>query len=100
MMNFPRMTGCRNLLKACDRYSAAGVLGPVRPHFDQAPPAWLIKGRFCERPEHPTGTVMATGTRCRTGNVLFRRSILAGTSANLFGREFGSGGEDVDFFAA
>jgi succinoglycan biosynthesis protein ExoM len=84
------------LLAACDRYSAAGVLGPVRPHFDQPPPRWLIKGRFCERPEHPTGTVMEW-SKCRTGNVLFRRSLLDGEK-EPFKEEFGTGGEDQDFF--
>ncbi len=33
----------------------------------------------------------------RTGNVLFRRSILEG-AAEPFNAEFGSGGEDKDFF--
>ena len=84
------------LLAACERYSAAGVLGPVRPHFDQPPPAWLIKGRFCERPEHPTGTAMEW-SKCRTGNVLFRRSLLDG-GEEPFREEFGTGGEDQDFF--
>lgn len=84
------------LLQTCERTSAAGVLGPVRPHFDTPPPAWLIKGRFCERPEHPTGTVLSW-ENCRTGNVLFRRSILEGV-AEPFRREFGTGGEDQDFF--
>src|SRR5215472_13091784 len=34
---------------------------------------------------------------CRSGNVLFRRSILDGESAP-FREEFGNGGEDKDFF--
>jgi hypothetical protein len=36
-------------------------------------------------------------TKCRTGNVLFRRSILDG-AGEPFRSEFGSGGEDQDFF--
>lgn len=74
----------------------AGVLGPVRPHFDQTPPRWVIDGRFCERPEHPTGTVIPGG-KCRTGNVLFRRRILEAVPGP-FRAEFGTGGEDVDLF--
>jgi glycosyltransferase involved in cell wall biosynthesis len=93
---FPLSDWLARLLNACDEYKAAGVLGPVRPHFEAQPPAWIVKGRFCERPEHRTGTVMPW-TQCRTGNVLFRRSILDGAS-NPFNAEFGTGGEDVDFF--
>ncbi|WP_414661884.1 glycosyltransferase [Horticoccus sp. 23ND18S-11] len=85
-----------NLLATLDKTDAAGVLAPVRPHFDSAPPSWLIKGRFCERTEYPTGTPQ-TWVNCRTGNVLFRRSILDGTE-EAFRRQFGIGGEDQDFF--
>jgi succinoglycan biosynthesis protein ExoM len=93
---FPADDWLANLLIACGRYSAAGVLGPVRPHFDDPPPQWIIKGRFCERPEHMTGTVM-DWTKSRTGNLLFRRSILS-TTEKPFKPEFGTGGEDQDFF--
>lgn len=93
---FPVPRWLAELLSTCEKHQAAGVLGPVRPHFDSPPPAWLIRGRFCERPEHPTGTVME-GSKCRTGNVLFRRSILP-ANEEPFRREFGTGGEDVDFF--
>jgi cellulose synthase/poly-beta-1,6-N-acetylglucosamine synthase-like glycosyltransferase len=37
------------------------------------------------------------GDECRTGNVLFRRSIIAGQGAP-FREELGTGGEDKDFF--
>jgi succinoglycan biosynthesis protein ExoM len=84
------------LLGACLRLDAAGVLGPVRPHFDEAPPRWLVDGRFCERPEHATGHLLAW-SECRTGNVLFRRDILP-TDAPPFQEVFGQGGEDSDFF--
>jgi len=93
---FPVDDWLAKLLAICEQRGVAGVLGPVRPHFDHSPPAWLIKGRFCERPEHPTGTVM-DGSKCRTGNVIFRRSLLQG-EAEPFKAEFGTGGEDVDFF--
>jgi succinoglycan biosynthesis protein ExoM len=82
--------------EALDASGAAGVLGPVRPTFDSKPPEWLIKGRFCERPEHPTGHVMPW-RECRTGNVLFRKSILSGID-DPFLAEFGASGGDVNFF--
>jgi cellulose synthase/poly-beta-1,6-N-acetylglucosamine synthase-like glycosyltransferase len=93
---FPSAEWLLNMLDACERYQAAGVLGPVRPHFDERPPSWIIEGRFCERPEHPTGRVM-DWEECRTGNVLFRRRILDETSP-AFNPEFSNGGEDKDFF--
>jgi succinoglycan biosynthesis protein ExoM len=93
---FPVTAWLAELWRNCERFAVAGVLGPVRPHFDAPPPAWLVKGRFWERPEFPTGTPLVW-SQCRTGNVLFRRSILpAGTPP--FRAQFGTGGEDVDFF--
>jgi succinoglycan biosynthesis protein ExoM len=93
---FPEPDWLRMMLKACEDYKAAGILGPVRPHFEEQPPSWIIKGGFCERPEHPTGRVM-DWEECRTGNLLFRKSILDG-GGEAFKPEFGTGGEDKDFF--
>lgn len=93
---FPVPEWLDKMLATCRASNAAGVLGPVRPHFDEPPPRWLVKGRFCERPEHPTGTVMHW-TKCRTGNVVFRRAIIDGIG-EPFLRQFGTGGEDQDFF--
>lgn len=93
---FPETGWLLNLWKTCEKYEVAGVLGPVRPHFEQAPPTWIIRGRFCERPEYETGRVMSWD-ECRTGNVLFRRSIIA-DMAQPFDPAFGTGGEDKDFF--
>ena len=93
---FPKDDWLATMLKTCETYDAAGVLGPVRPHFEAPPPDWIIKGGFCERPEHETGTIVGW-QESRTGNVLFRRSILDGTE-EPFDSAFGTGGEDVDFF--
>lgn len=93
---FPPPDWLATLLGACEEHGADGVLGPVRPSFDRPPPRWLIRGRFCERPEHPTGLTLRW-RQTRTGNVLLRRQILAGIP-NAFRREFGNGGEDQDFF--
>jgi succinoglycan biosynthesis protein ExoM len=93
---FPVPEWLLRLYEALVSGSAAAVLGPVRPHFETPPPAWVIQGRFCERPECPTGTVL-DWQNCRTGNVLFRRSVLA-AGEPPFREEFGTGGEDKDFF--
>jgi succinoglycan biosynthesis protein ExoM len=93
---FPVANWLQSLLSACDTYAADGVLGPVRPHFESPPPNWILKGGFCQRPEHTTGMKMQWN-QCRTGNLLFRRRILEGT-AQAFRAEFGTGGEDKDLF--
>jgi len=92
---FPETSWLHQMFDACERLDVAGVLGPVRPYFEQPPPAWITRGGFCDRPEYDTGREMPW-EECRSGNVLFRRSIL-GESAP-FREEFGNGGEDKDFF--
>jgi glycosyltransferase involved in cell wall biosynthesis len=93
---FPEKSWLLNLYRTCVQRQVAGALGPVKPYFEQDPPAWVRQGRFFERPEHPTGFVL-NWERCRTGNVLLRRSILEGVD-KPFNRDFGTGGEDKDFF--
>jgi succinoglycan biosynthesis protein ExoM len=93
---FPAAGWLVALFNLCVEKGVAGVLGPVKPHFEQAPPDWLMKGGFYERPSHLTGFVM-NWRECRTGNVLFARRLLAGM-AEPFCPEFGIGSEDVDFF--
>lgn len=83
-------------LHACRDHGADGVLAPVRPLFEHEPPSWLVKGRFCERPEHPTGYAL-DWRETRTGNVLFRRSLIADME-EPFAPAYGNGGEDTDFF--
>ena len=93
---FPADDWLSKLMDACDAYRADGVLGPVRPYFESPPPRWIVRGRFCERPEHATGRGMRWD-ECRTGNLLFRSEILD-RIAQPFTPEFGTGGEDKDFF--
>lgn len=93
---FPQPTWLRLLLQTCEGCGADGVLGPVEPHFEPEPPAWVRRAGLYQRPRHRTGYVMPW-PECRTGNVLLRRSILAGIG-EPFRAEFGSGGEDQDFF--
>lgn len=76
--------------------SVAGILGPVRPHYPNGTPAWVRNGGFFERPEHPTGRIMAWG-ECRTGNVIFWRKILP-SETPAFDEAFATGGSDLDFF--
>jgi succinoglycan biosynthesis protein ExoM len=85
-----------NLFHACTELKVAGVLGPVRPRFEPGTPNWVKKGGFYDRAEHPTGFLM-TWRECRTGNVLFDRTIIGGLDP-VFSPEFGTGGSDVDFF--
>jgi glycosyltransferase involved in cell wall biosynthesis len=93
---FPAEKWLLNLYNAWSRYGSAGVLGPVRPYFEQGAPKWVIKAGFYHRPEHETGFIM-DWRECRTGNVLFERRILQGQSA-AFSHEFATGGGDVEFF--
>ena len=83
------------LFTACREYGVAGVLGPVRPHFEDAPPRWVVAGKFYERPTYPTGFVIGW-RQGRTGNVLLKREIFDGERAP-FRPEFLTG-EDQDFF--
>jgi succinoglycan biosynthesis protein ExoM len=77
-------------------FSADGVLAPVDSLFEVEPPAWVLKGKFFERPVHATGDHLAWN-QCRTGNVLLRRAILSSLST-AFRPEFSTAGEDMDFF--
>ena len=87
------------LLSLFGAYSASGadgILGPVKPFFEFEPPRWVCKGGFFERPNHATGYKLSWA-ECRTGNVLFRRSILDNVDTP-FRSEFDTAGEDMDFF--
>jgi succinoglycan biosynthesis protein ExoM len=84
------------LLETLTQSRADAVLGPVLPRFEHEPPPWVIKGRFFERPRHKTGHSVSW-PEARTGNVLLSRKTLADLNPP-FRPQFGSGGEDVDFF--
>lgn len=93
---YPAPTWLLRLYEALQSHDADGVLGPVRPHFEEPPPRWAVRGGFFERPRHATGYRIHL-KEARTGNVLFARRIIAGVSP-VFDEQFGTGGEDVDFF--
>jgi glycosyltransferase involved in cell wall biosynthesis len=84
------------LFQTTEKFNVAGTLGPVKPSFECPPPAWMIRGRFYERPSHPTGYKMHW-SETRTGNVLFKKSILPSDELP-FRVEYDTGAEDVDFF--
>ena len=84
------------LYKCLLHYNVDGVHGPVKPFFEVAPPAWTIKARLFDRPSYETGFVI-DWPLAGTGNVLLRREALEELSGP-FKLEFGSGGEDTDFF--
>jgi glycosyltransferase involved in cell wall biosynthesis len=78
------------------RYQVDGVLGPVLARFEHEPPQWVTKGRFFDRPRRPTGASVHW-PEARTGNVLVTSDTVRGLEPP-FRPEFGSGGEDMDFF--
>ena len=84
------------LYKALTNYHCDGILAPVLPQFEQAPPQWVLKGNYFDRPSHPTGHVLAW-TNTRTGNVLLKRELFR-EGQKWFDPAFGSGGEDRDLF--
>jgi glycosyltransferase involved in cell wall biosynthesis len=92
---FPEKQWLLRLYKAAAPEEVSGVLGPVRSHFDEKPPDWVIGSRFFDRPGHPTGYVIDCAEG-RTGNVLLKRSILI-PGEPPFDPRFHRGG-DTDFF--
>ena len=94
---FPVPEWLRMMLKTCKEYDVAGVLGPVRPHFDESPPRWIIERPILRTARASHGSADEVDVNSRTGNVLFRRRILDGLP-QPFRPEFGNGGEDKDFF--
>jgi GT2 family glycosyltransferase len=93
---FPASDWLFLMLRAIKAYGVEGVLAPVLPHFEVEPPKWLTSAGFYDRPRHETGFVLGW-QEARTGNVLIRRRIVDGMG-DVFRPEFGTGGEDQDFF--
>jgi len=92
---FPAKGWLLTLLRTCQEYKVDGVLGPVKRHFDEKPPKWIVRSHFYDRRVCPTGSVV-NWQEARTGNVLLKRQVFeAGTQP--FRPEFRAG-EDQDFF--
>jgi succinoglycan biosynthesis protein ExoM len=83
------------LYRVCEEYGVDGVLGPVKPCFDEGAPKWVRRGNFYKRPVYPTGLAL-DWRKGRTGNVLLKREIFANGNPP-FRSEFRAG-EDQDFF--
>jgi len=93
---FPPPDWLITLYRAIHTFEVDGALGPVIPFFEQQPPAWLIKGRFCERPVYRTGTILEWH-QTRTGNVLLKKKVL--DEHNLkFDLKWKTSGSDRAFF--
>lgn len=92
---FPVKHWLLTLYKTCEEYGVDGVLGPVKRHFDQEPPTWIMKGNFYQHTTYPTGTLVEW-SKGRTGNLLLTRNVIA-PGEQLFRPEFRAG-EDQDYF--
>jgi succinoglycan biosynthesis protein ExoM len=84
------------LLRTVREHGVSGAFGPVLPAFSVPPPRWIVKGRFCERARHKTGTLLR-GRHTRTGNSLIKREIFLDPS-NRFDEKFRLGAEDDTLF--
>ena len=93
---FPPQTWLATMYQAIQTFGVDGVLGPVHPFFDQKPPAWLTRGRFCERPVHSTGTLLRWD-QTRTGNVLLKKKVFDEHHL-LFDPRWKTSGSDRVFF--
>ncbi len=83
------------LLAAQRRSGADAVAGPCLPRFAATPPAWVVEGRFFERPRYADGAALDVAY---THNVLVRAAALAAMDS-LFDEDMAlCGGEDVEFF--
>jgi len=94
---FPDNTWLINLFKTYHSYKCAGVLGPVKPYFEGVPPTWLVRGKFCDRASHKTGTAL-NWTQTRTGNVLINANLFKDKNKRFDPSLGRTGGEDIDFF--
>jgi GT2 family glycosyltransferase len=92
---FPSGRWLLTLFEALKNGAVDGVLGPVLPHYEQPPPAWVLKGKVHERARYPTGYVI-DWPKGRTGNVLLSKKVVDSVEGP-FDPAFLTG-EDQDFF--
>jgi len=92
----PTSRWLHQLFQTQGKYEAGPVLGPVLPRFVTTPREWVTRGKFFSRPRHQTGFPIQW-PEARTGNVLLGNKVWRQLTPP-FRPQFGSGGEDVDFF--
>lgn len=92
---FPIRRWLLTLLETLNTHRVDGVLGPVKPYFDETPPKWLLRSGFYSRQVYRTGTAL-NREEGRTGNALLKRELFDG-QAMPFKPELRVG-EDKDFF--
>ena len=95
----PGIDWLATMLNCLLHYQAHGVLGPVKPRYSVAPAQWALRAGIFDRPnsqEYPSGAKLSAN-QTGTGNALIRRCIF-NQIQGPFKSEFGSGGEDIDFF--
>jgi len=88
-------TWLRTLFTAVSTYKADGACGPVKPHFEDGTPRWVVEGRFYDRPSYRTGLVI-DWRKGRTGNTLLSKQALL-SCGEPFRPQFRTG-EDQDLF--
>ena len=93
---FPPHNWLLTMYRAIDTFDSDGALGPVHPFFEQEPPVWLIKSKFCERPVHRTGTILKWDDT-RTGNVLIKKDVFIKNNL-FFDLNCKTSGSDKEFF--
>jgi len=93
---FPPPNWLLTMYRAIQTFNVDGVLGPVRPFFEQQPPAWLMKGEFSGAPAYPTGTFLRW-QQTYAGNALLKSAVCSRRDV-LFDESFTIGGEDQVFF--
>jgi len=81
------------LLRVQRGHGADAVAGPVLRHFDEPPPAWVLKGGFFEKRRYRTGQPLKY---VDTANSLVRTELFG---HNPFDERLAfTGGEDTHFF--
>lgn len=96
---FVREDWLYNLYSTMTSRGADGVLGPVIPSFEGAPPKWVESSRVLSRSSFKTGTWISDVRYTRTGNVLLARALFDAALNPPFDPKYGeTGGEDSEFF--
>ncbi|MBZ5634688.1 MAG: glycosyltransferase [Acidobacteriia bacterium] len=83
------------LFNTVQKFGADGACGPVKPHYEDGTPHWIVEGRFYDRRSYKTGLVI-DWRKGITGNTLFNKQVLL-SSGDPFRPEFRTG-EDQDLF--